>query len=137
MHHGTIGARLHRRAPIGPRLHRRVPIRDCAVTCSFALQGGILSNTGGKDGRGAFREDSGRVWCCWGYRPSLFSMSVDPRDLGACKQTQPSNQSQTNNDKDILTDRHKPTQTDTEGHRQTETDRHRSQQKEIDRDKQR
>ena len=33
VHHGTIGARLHRRAPIGPRLHRRAPIRrpDCAV----------------------------------------------------------------------------------------------------------
>ena len=22
--------------------------------------------------RGGFREDSGRVWCCWGYRLSLF-----------------------------------------------------------------
>ena len=75
-HHGTIGARLHRRAPIGLRLRRRpdrprLSGRDCAVTRSFALQGGILSNTGGKDGPGAFREDSGRVWCCWGYRPSL------------------------------------------------------------------
>ena len=39
---------------VGPR-----PGRDCAVTRSFALQGGILSNTGGKDGPGAFREDSG------------------------------------------------------------------------------
>ena len=51
---------------VGPRSGR-----DCAVTRSFDLQGGILSNTGGKDGPGAFREDSGRVWCCWGYRPSL------------------------------------------------------------------
>ena len=37
-----------------------------------ALQGGILSNAAGKDGPGAFREDSGRVWCCWGYRPRFF-----------------------------------------------------------------
>ena len=36
------------------------------------LEGGILSKTGGE----VFREDSGRVWCCWGYRLSLFGFEV-------------------------------------------------------------
>ena len=59
----VIGPRLHRRSLIGPRLHLSGPDRapiapsgpDRAPTApsgtrSFALQGGILSNTGGKDG---------------------------------------------------------------------------------------
>ena len=59
----TVGPRSGLIAPSGPD---RAPIapsgpdcavgprsgRDCAVTRSFALQGGILSNTGGKDGPG-------------------------------------------------------------------------------------
>ena len=53
---------------VGPRSGR-----DCAVTRSFALQGGILSNTGGKDGPGAFREDSGRVLL--GISPELILFS--------------------------------------------------------------
>ena len=57
------------RAPIAPSGPDRAPIAPSG-TRSFALQGGILSNTGGKDG-----PDSGRVWCCWGYRPSLFPLA--------------------------------------------------------------
>ena len=51
---------------VGPRSGR-----DCAVTRSFALQGGILSNTGGKDGPGAFREDSGKGVVLLGISPEL------------------------------------------------------------------
>ena len=50
----AVGPRSGPDCAVGPRSGR-----DCAVTRSFALQGGILSNTGGKDGPGAFREDSG------------------------------------------------------------------------------
>ena len=50
----VVGPRSGPDCAVGPRSGR-----DCAVTRSFALQGGILSNTGGKDGPGAFREDSG------------------------------------------------------------------------------
>ena len=71
LHHGMIGPRLHRRAPIAPSGPDHGEIALSLVACFRKLQGGgILSNTGGKDG--AFREDSGRVWCCWGYRPSFF-----------------------------------------------------------------
>ena len=71
----TVGPRSGPDCTVGPRsgpIAPSGPDQGEIALSSFALQGGILSNTGGKDGPGAFREDSGRVWCCWGYRPSLF-----------------------------------------------------------------
>ena len=40
LHHGTIGARLHRGSPIGPRLHRRAPIREDGPGRSARILGG-------------------------------------------------------------------------------------------------
>ena len=92
----AVGPRSGPDCAVGPRSGR-----DCAVTRSFALQGGILSNTGGKDGPGrsarilgvicslfpqqlkgstrvppGFHQISPGFYqgstCCWGYHLSFF-----------------------------------------------------------------
>ena len=63
----SVGPRSGPDCAVGPRSGQ-----DCAVTRSFALQGGILSNTGGKDGPGAFREDSGKGVVLLGISPELI-----------------------------------------------------------------
>ena len=93
----TVGPRSGPDCAVGPRSDPDCAVgprsgRDRAVTRSFALQGGILSNTGGKDGPGRSARILGGVWCCWGYRPSLCcpgmkSISNQPPRSGGMMQS--------------------------------------------------
>ena len=60
------------RASIVPSGLRRAPDPGAIALSLIKLQGGILSKTGGEVGPEVFCEDSGSVWCCWGYLLSLF-----------------------------------------------------------------
>ena len=62
----TTGPSGPDRAPIAPSGPDQAPIAPSGPDqgCLIKLQGGILSKIGGEVGPGAFRKDSGRVWCC-------------------------------------------------------------------------
>ena len=66
------------RGPIAPSGPDRAPIAPSGPDQGEIALSLVALLYGGKDGPGAFREDSGRVWCCC---PSLFC----PGGLSKCR----------------------------------------------------